>query len=544
MTVIDTVRGALTRFTSTRSDPAFSFNQWLQLMTYSGTTYPLVNQTMPGQKQEVPAATFEGYIQGIYRTNGVVFACMAARMLLFSEARFQFRRFDKGRPGEMFGTAALRPLETPWPNATTGDLLSRVIQDADLSGNHYSIRRGGKILRIRPDWMTIVVGSQSEPDDPGWALDAEVVGYLYQPGGYAGMGRRVPQVLMPEEVAHFAPIPDPAFKFRGMSWLQPVISEILGDAAATQHKLKFFENAATPNMAVSLDKSVTKEMFDAFVTKMKEQHEGVLNAYRTLYLGGGATASVVGANMRQIDFKATQGAGETRIAAAAGVPPVIVGLSEGLAASTYSNYSQARRRFADGTMRPLWRNLAGSFAHLVDVPSGAELWYDDRDISFLQEDQKDAADIMFVKAQASEALVRAGFVPDSIVKAIDAADLTLLKHSGLYSVQLQSPGTQKLPETVPGETPATPIAGPAPQPALPAPAAAVPVKRDDDGDESGDFTARERQIRDRLARGHTNKQMADELGIGVRTVESHVNSVMRKLGVTSRTQVTSAVVTT
>jgi phage portal protein BeeE len=54
----------------------------------------------------------------------------------------------------------------------------------------------------------------------------------------------------------------------------------------------------------------------------------------------------------------TQGAGETRIAAAAGVPPVIVGLSEGLQAATYSNYSQARRRFADGTMRPLWRNAA------------------------------------------------------------------------------------------------------------------------------------------------------------------------------------------
>ena len=31
------------------------------------------------------------------------------------------------------------------------------------------------------------------------------------------------------------------------------------------------------------------------------------------------------ANLKELDFKSTQGAGETRIAAAAGVPPVIVG---------------------------------------------------------------------------------------------------------------------------------------------------------------------------------------------------------------------------
>jgi hypothetical protein len=63
--------------------------------------------------------------------------------------------------------------------------------------------------------------------------------------------------------------------------------------------------------------------------------------------------------MKQIDFKVTQGHGETRIAAAAGVPPIIVGLSEGLEAATYSNYGQARRRFADVTMRPLWRERGG-----------------------------------------------------------------------------------------------------------------------------------------------------------------------------------------
>jgi hypothetical protein len=176
--------------------------------------------------------------------------------------------------------------------------------------------------------------------------------------------------LLREQVAHFAPIPDPSASYRGMSWLTPIVREIMADGAATTHKLKFFENGATPNLVVTLgDPSTsTRRRSRSWVDVFEGDHEGVLNAYKTLYLANGASAEVVGANLRQLDFKNTQGAGETRIAAAAGVPPVIVGLSEGLQAATYSNYGQARRRFADGTIRPLWRNFAGSLATIINVP--------------------------------------------------------------------------------------------------------------------------------------------------------------------------------
>jgi len=421
-----------------RSAP-LSLQQWLDYFTFSGHQYPYIQGSSTlGEKQEEPEATFAGYVQGAYQSNGVIFACMLVRLLLFSEARFQFRQRRSGRPGDLFGTEALAPLEQPWRNATTGDLLTRAIQDADLAGNFYAVRRGDTIKRLRPDWVTIVLGSELEPDDPGLASDAEVIGYIYQPGGYRSSAE--PLVLLPEQVCHFAPIPDPVARFRGMSWLTPVIREIMADAAATTHKLKFFENGATPNMVVSLDPQISQQQFELWRESFTTQHEGLANAYRTLILGGGAKAEVVGADMRQLEFKITQGAGETRIAAAAGVPPVIVGLSEGLQAATYSNYGQARRRFADGTMRPLWRNIAGSLASIVDVPAGAELWYDDRDIPFLQEDEKDAAEILKVHASTINTLIIAGYEPDSVVDGVIAGDLSRLVHSGLVSVQLQPPG--------------------------------------------------------------------------------------------------------
>jgi len=50
-------------------------------------------------------------------------------------------------------------------------------------------------------------------------------------------------------------------------------------------------------------------------------------------------------------------------------------------------------------------------------------------------------------------------------------------------------------------------------------------------DPMDELTARERDVLIRVARGHTNRQAAAELGISVRTVESHRDSLMRKLGI-------------
>lgn len=722
---------------------------------------------------------FEAYVQGAYKRNGVVFACVLARLLLFSEARFLWRRFEDGRPSDLFDSPSLSLLERPWPNGTTGELLASMEQDASLGGNSYWTAVGTgperRLRRLRPDWVTIVTGS---PDDDPFSLDARPVGYLYKPrGGLAGDAT----LLLPEQVAHYcvdeateiltsdgwkdhrslqvgdealtlnhetgmsewqpvkdicvfpsqrrdmllmegvehsslttlnhrwpverrnsraaryerrwttsdafstgdrvptaafcadlprdpkwtdalveavgwfwtegtirrqrdgrlgrgisisqsyvvhegnvariraaltvlfgaavtarltsgvpawresidgdnvifhlsaaagdvithhapgrvpttdfirsltasqlalfidtsiladghrdrlgrvrlaqkdrrsaeqfalacllaghsvsireskmnkygyrmtivslrrgrafgvgdqrgnftrervqhdgivwcprtpnqtwlarrngsvfftgnSPVPDPEAQWRGMSWLTPVVREIQSDSAATTHKLKFFERGATPGYVVTYDQSISPDDFAAFVKMFKEQHEGAGNAYKTLHFGGGTDIKTVGADLKQLDFKVTQGAGETRISAAAGVPPIIVGLSEGLSASTYSNYGQARRKFADHFARPHWRMVSASLERLVDPPAGAHLWYDDRDIAFLREDAKEEAEINHRDAIAIRQLVEAGFDPNAVVAAVVAKDLRHLNdtHSGLTSVQLQPPNS-------------------------------------------------------------------------------------------------------
>ncbi len=52
------------------------------------------------------------------------------------------------------------------------------------------------------------------------------------------------------------------------------------------------------------------------------------------------------------------------------------------------------------------------------------------------------------------------------------------------------------------------------------------------------LTTREREVLRLIAQGYTYKEIARELYISVKTVESHVSSVLRKLQLSSRHQLT------
>lgn len=410
---------------------------WNQF-SYQGVSYQVMGRPIGGR--ETAGNNFPAYVRHLYQDNGVVFACMAARQLIFSEARLLFQEMNQGQPGDLFGSSELRILENPWQGATTGDLLSRMLQDIDLAGNAYVVKDRGRLRRLRPDWVQAILSAPPEE-----AVESDVIGYRYTPGGCEDTNSRS-VTYAPEQVAHWAPYPDPEAQYRGMSWLTPVLREIESDTSATVHKQRFFDNAATPNLAVSFSENVTKEQFDEFMESMNASHQGAGNAYKTLYLGGGADVKVLGSDLQQLDFRVTQGAGETRVAAAARVHPVIVGLSEGLQGSSLNagNFNSARRLFADGTLRPLWRGVASALERLVNTPQAARLWYDERDIAFLREDRADVAKIQANQAGAIRQLTEAGYEPETIVSAIQSDNFSLLQHTGVYSVQLQPPATGQM----------------------------------------------------------------------------------------------------
>lgn len=429
----------------------FTLDEYAKMLNqfyFNGIAYTTgMQQTIQGNRESIEN-DLVSYVNAAYKSNGIVFACMLARRSIFTEARFQFRalRRNNGRPGPLFGTQELNILERPFPGGVTADLLARMIDDADLAGNWFGFRDQGEIIRLRPDFVDIVL----EPRQlRGGVVGYKKAGYVYYEDGDRGKSG---VAFLPDEVAHFAPNPDPLSPWRGMSWLTPIIREVQSDKLATQHKQKFFENGATPNMVFQLP-HMNEEQFKQFKEQTDTLHQGVQNAYKNLYVGGGADVTVVGADFQQIDFKSTQGAGETRIAAAAGIHPVIIGLSEGLAGSSLNqgNFNAARRLTADKMLRPLWRNAAASLEQIVRPPAGAELHFDERDVAFLREDQKDVAEIQHRQSVALRQLLDAGYDPDAAVEYLLSDDLSALSgtHSGLFSVQLQPPGTTAEAATAP-----------------------------------------------------------------------------------------------
>ena len=60
---------------------------------------------------------------------------------------------------------------------------------------------------------------------------------------------------------------------------------------------------------------------------------------------------------------------------------------------------------------------------------------------------------------------------------------------------------------------------------------------------SGQLTGQETRIALPVAEGRTNRQIADELFLSIKTIEGHTHTIYRKLGVRSRVELTVKLLT-
>jgi phage portal protein BeeE len=450
-------RGLLDRVAAARTgalvpaEQRFGVDAWItDFLMPSLYQAPGVTQTMAEGRVRQVATSLPGYTAAV-RDCPPAFAAQMVRALVLSQMRFTFRNLPSSpTPRRTYGTNALEIVERPWRGGTTGSLVAQMEWHEGLAGNSFVFRQFSTRVRLlRPDWTGLVYGSEQEPDLAATALDGKLLGYVYCNGGF-GSGNAM-YTMLPDEVCHWAPLPDPLTNGDGvgMSWVTPAIRDMQGDVAANEHKLRFWTNAGTPNMVVKGLPAANKEEFDEIVDYLEARHRGVANAFRTLYLTTGADATVVGSNFKDMDLTSVQGAGETRISMLSRVPASLLGISEGLSGSSLNagNFSAARRTFADTWVYPTLQDLSAALESIVDVPPNpktglrdSELWFDVADIPLLREDGKDAAEIEQIKQTTITGYVKEGFTPKSAIAAVRGQDVNLLEHTGLVSVQLQPPG--------------------------------------------------------------------------------------------------------
>lgn len=419
--------------------PITSLMDLAAALSYSGHSYPLgMNQTMPGSPYIEPASGFVGMVQGVHQRHGVVSAAVIARALLLSQLHFALRK-RYGTDRGLFAGPGLSVLDQ-FPVPRPRSLMAMEMQ-ASYDGNAYVVRRNGKTRLVNPQTMTVVLGSEDEvdPTTAEGQLVLEPVGYFYKS---LGNPSAKPLWLWPHEVAQWAPEPDPICWWRGASWVSSVIRDIATDFQISDHLNQFFKHAATPNLSVSFDASLSSDQVKEYAKLIEDGHAGSVNAWRTMVLGGGADVSVVGSDLSKLTYKDVQGGLETRVALRSRVPASILSIREGMQGSslTAGNYNSSRRMWADGWFSPTADGLCAALDHLVSHAPDDELTYDPSRVMFLQEDRKDEAEIMKANAEAMRALTDAGYKAETVVDAVTSGDLNRLKHSGLFSVQLQEPG--------------------------------------------------------------------------------------------------------
>lgn len=413
---------------------ALSLAEWAEWFSYAGNRYALNGLTTYGPQERV---VFEGASPAI-ASNGVVYAAVAARAALFSEARFVWRRFGAGpkaTAADIFTDGALASLDAP--RRLLVDLEMQVAQ----AGNAFIARFGDRLAVLPAQWCTLVLGSRLDAAHPDSAPDSEVIGLLYEPT------TGEPHVFAAGEFAHYRPtLPDPYARFRGMSYLRPVLGDAAADNQAREYVQAFYRNAATPNLVIRFPPEMAKQTIEVFRDLFLEKHQGAANAFRTAFLGGGADPVVVGSSLKDLDqVNVTKGL-QSMITVASGVPDIILGVLSGHESSTYANYSMAMRRFADITVRPMWGHVAESLRPLFRAPSqggrtSAELWYDVAGVAALQADAKDDAAVLQMLANTIRTLVDGGYEQESVKVAVTTGDLGRLVGTGLVSVQLLPPGT-------------------------------------------------------------------------------------------------------
>lgn len=425
--------------------------------TYGISIYDWAKMFAPGAQLVFGGTAYQAYKTDqqpdaqLFGTNPIVYALAAKRILLFSEVRFAWQQYRKGRPGDLFSTPDLSLLENPWAGHTTRDLLSVAEMDVFRAGQSYWVRQGDQLIWLDPQKVKILTSVVRDESISGNPISESLEAYSFWPDN----DPRKVSTFLPSEVCHYKPVPSPTNRFLGQSWLSPCLSDVRTDDVLAKHKHNVVANGAALNTVASLDPSISPEAAQKFIDIFRRQHEGVDNAGKTLFIGGGADVKTVGQTFENLMLQATQGAGEVRVAACCGIPPAIVGFSEGLRGSTLNagNYGEARRSLADTLLRPLWGNFAEAMQSLVNTPGGARLWYDDGGVPFLREDLQDQATITETNTTAILKLVQGGWDPDAAVQAILTGDLDRLtgSHTGLYSVQLQPPGNGEMPGAPPSE---------------------------------------------------------------------------------------------
>lgn len=435
------------------------------------------------------------------------------------------RRYD---PGDDFGEldrthAAGRLVRRPTFDARVGrssyswiPLMQATLVSFTVSGNAYWRKVRSDTDRVVQLWY-IPYGNivPHRRDFSGFFTD-----YYEISGG--GTTQRV----SPRDIIHFRDGLDPFNPLLGVSKLRTLLRELFTDEAAARWTASLLRNQSVPGMIVAPDNGATGPSEDE-AKEIKARLMQDFNGDRRgepLVLGAPTKIHPYGYSPDQMKLGDLRDIPEERVSAVLGVSAGVVGFGAGLqTAKVGATMGELVDLSWQNGVIPRLRLLGAELTEQLLLPDFGE----EADIEFVFDTAKVPimADYQDKIAQKHERLVKAEIEMRS--EARRALGLKSTKADEIYVVQAGV--TMMLPSGKPQVEPPKPTPAPT---VLPAPAIAAPTRP---ALPTPKLTQREVDVA-MLMSSKTNKEIADQLVISERTVETHVASVLSKLGVHSRSE--------
>lgn len=321
-----------------------------------------------------------------YRTNEVIYACIAKRAKSFSQAPLL----------EWFDTTE----DEEEPKEVKGSMIRKLLKNANEGIGEKTFFEIHEIFKAIAGFAAWEI----ETDNLGlpirlWPMLPHYCSFLrgerkplrairYQPYGLPPQDIPIERVLLD---GYFDPL-YPLLKF--YSPTMNALRQVGVDNKMTEFLFDFIKHGAKFSGLLSVAQTIDETTAQDYKRRFKDAHGGSQNWTDPLVLGLGAKYESMQMNFNDMAFPEIDARTEARICMVFEISPILIGAKVGMDRSTYSNYKEAKTAWYDEWVIPEWELTADVIGKKLlpffyDKNSAGNYFvkFDTRRVPALQEDR-------------------------------------------------------------------------------------------------------------------------------------------------------------
>lgn len=228
---------------------------------------------------------------------------------------------------------------------------SLIVRDLMIAGNVYVLKLKNAMNGIAgyqildPRTMRVVANKYGE-----------IVGYIQTVANNS-------ETYTPDEIFHFKDMLDHDNEVFGISKVETLVYDILGDTESAKSNYSYFKNNAIPSSIIVLDNELQEDEAKVALEQLKKQFSGGENKHRISASTGIKDIKVLGSTMKDMEYAVLRAFTTERICSAMGVPKTILGYSDSV---NYSTSDNQYRKFIENTIRPLTYQVEQFINELIE----------------------------------------------------------------------------------------------------------------------------------------------------------------------------------